>query len=67
MKWFKVGGIRFFRIGRLQLSFCVCKKKPRAETCDEVFARICNGPKLRQSKADIILGDLFHLHHEPRA
>ena len=25
-RWFKVGGLRFVRIGRLQLSFCVCRK-----------------------------------------
>lgn len=24
----KVGGIRFVRIGRLQLSFCVCRARP---------------------------------------
>lgn len=27
----RVGGIRFVRLGRLQLSFCVCKAQPRAE------------------------------------
>ena len=26
-KYSKVGGLRFLRIGRLQLSFCVCKPK----------------------------------------
>lgn len=25
----KVGGIRFLRIGRLQFSFCLCRKVPR--------------------------------------
>lgn len=28
MKIFKVGGMRFFRIGRLQFSFCVCRTDP---------------------------------------
>lgn len=23
---FRVGGLRFLRIGRLQLSFCICRK-----------------------------------------
>jgi hypothetical protein len=25
----RVGGIRFLRIGRLQLSFCVCRRAPK--------------------------------------
>jgi hypothetical protein len=28
MRYFKVGGLRFLRIGRFQLSWCVCKRKP---------------------------------------
>lgn len=28
----KVGGIRFIRMGKLQLSVCWCKPKPRRET-----------------------------------
>jgi len=27
MRYFKNGGLHFFRIGRLQLSFCICKPK----------------------------------------
>ena len=27
MRVFKVGGIRFLRIGRVQFSFCVCRKR----------------------------------------
>lgn len=26
----KVGGLHFFRVGRLSMSFCVCKPKRRA-------------------------------------
>ena len=26
VKYMKVGGLRFLRIGRLQLSFCVCRQ-----------------------------------------
>lgn len=26
LRYRKVGGLRFLRIGRLQLSFCVCRK-----------------------------------------
>jgi hypothetical protein len=26
MKYFKVGGLRFLRIGRVQISWCVCKR-----------------------------------------
>lgn len=26
-KTFKVGGLRFLRVGRLQVSFCICRKK----------------------------------------
>ena len=28
MRYFKVGGLRFFRVGRLQLSFCIVRRKP---------------------------------------
>jgi hypothetical protein len=28
MRCFKVGGIRFLRIGRLQFSFCLCRRRP---------------------------------------
>ena len=27
MRYFKVGGLRFLRIGRLQLSFCLCRRR----------------------------------------
>lgn len=27
MRYFRVGGLRFLRIGRLQFSFCVCRRK----------------------------------------
>jgi hypothetical protein len=30
MRYFKVGGLRFLRIGRLQLSWCVCRRKRHA-------------------------------------
>lgn len=30
MRCFKVGGIRFLRIGRLQFSFCLCRRRPSA-------------------------------------
>jgi len=26
MRYFKVGGLRFLRIGRVQFSWCVCKR-----------------------------------------
>lgn len=26
MRYFRVGGLRFLRIGRVQFSFCVCKR-----------------------------------------
>ncbi len=29
MKYFKVGGMRFLRIGKLQVSWCVCTGKPK--------------------------------------
>lgn len=30
MRYFKVGGLRFFRVWRIQLSFCLCRtEKPR--------------------------------------
>ena len=33
IRCFKVGGLRFLRIGRIQFSFCVCKKaKAKART-----------------------------------
>jgi hypothetical protein len=28
MSYRKIGGLRFFRLGRLQLSFCICRRKP---------------------------------------
>jgi hypothetical protein len=28
MRYFKVGGLRFLRVGRLQLSFCIVRRKP---------------------------------------
>jgi hypothetical protein len=28
MRYFRVGGLRFLRIGRLQLSWCVVRRKP---------------------------------------
>jgi hypothetical protein len=29
LRYFKVGGLRFLRLGRLQLSFCVCRAKAK--------------------------------------
>jgi hypothetical protein len=29
LRTFKVGGVRFLRIGRLQASFCVCSNAPK--------------------------------------
>lgn len=26
IRWFKVGGIRFMRIGRVQVMFCLCRE-----------------------------------------
>lgn len=28
-RYFKVGGLRFFRVGRLQASWCICRKAMR--------------------------------------
>jgi hypothetical protein len=28
MRAFKVGGIRFLRLGRIQFSFCICRRRP---------------------------------------
>ena len=27
MRYFRVGGLRFLRVGRLQLSFCIVRRK----------------------------------------
>lgn len=34
------GGMRFLRIGRIQMSFCLCKRQPRAvqDKPDHMFA-----------------------------
>lgn len=29
MRYFKVGGMRFLRIGKLQVSWCICTGKPK--------------------------------------
>jgi hypothetical protein len=34
MRCFKVGGIRFLRIGRLQFSFCLCRRRQSASRCE---------------------------------
>lgn len=28
MRYFKVGGLRFLRIRRFQVSWCICRRKP---------------------------------------
>jgi len=28
LKYMHIGGLRFLRIGRLQLSWCICKRRP---------------------------------------
>lgn len=35
MRYFKVGGLRFLRIGRLQLSFCIVRRR---HTNDDALA-----------------------------
>lgn len=32
LRYFRVGGLRFLRIGRLQMSWCVVKRQPRHAT-----------------------------------
>jgi hypothetical protein len=39
MRYFKVGGLRFLRLGRLQLSFCIVRRK---EMIDTMFALLTN-------------------------
>jgi hypothetical protein len=37
MRYTRVGGIRFVRIGRLQFSFCVCRRSILPAFDDEAF------------------------------
>lgn len=50
MRAFKVGGIRFLRIGRLQFSFCVCRKRRVKRDVKRKLERI------RQREVDEIIG-----------
>lgn len=36
---FKVGGLRFLRLGRFQVSFCVCRAKPAPRPMRDVTPR----------------------------
>jgi hypothetical protein len=37
MRYFKVGGLRFLRIGRFQISWCMCKRKRKPTPADLAF------------------------------
>ena len=39
VRYFKVGGLRFLRVGRLQLSWCVVKPKPKPDALKETSLR----------------------------
>jgi len=47
----KVGGLRFVRIGRLQVSYCICKARPKA-------IRETRKPSLGELGSDLILATL---------
>lgn len=52
MRYFKVGGLRFLRIGRVQFSWCVVKRKhmPRRRA-QQLIARVADQRALAQQIA----------------